>query len=217
MNGVHDMGGMEGLGSIPLEADEPVFHEAWEGRVLALNMAMGAWGRSNIDAFRHAIERIPGPQYLAKSYYERWLEAVTTLAVEGGLISPEELQTLTVDAAAEKREPRLTAERVPAALASKAPSLRPSDKPARFRVGEPVRTRMINPPGHTRLPRYARGHTGVIEFDHGAHVLPDANAHYEGERPEPLYGVVFTAEELWGGPAGDTIRLDLWESYLEPA
>lgn len=216
MNGVHDMGGMEGLGPLPLEADEPVFHESWEGRVVALNMAMGAWGRGNIDAFRHAIERIPGAQYLANSYYERWLEAVTTQAVEGGLISKVERRTLTADPAAEKHEPRLTAERVPAALASKAPSLCQSDKPARFRIGDRVRARMINPAGHTRLPRYVRGHSGVIEFDHGAHVLPDSNAHFLGEQPERLYGVVFTAQELWGGPAGDTIRLDLWESYLEP-
>ncbi|HEY1562625.1 MAG TPA: nitrile hydratase subunit beta [Caulobacteraceae bacterium] len=217
MNGVHDMGGMEGLGSLPLEADEPVFHEPWEGRVVALNMAMGAWGRGNVDAFRHAIERIPGPQYLSMSYYQRWLVAVTTLAVRGGLISPEELRTLTIDPAGEKREPRLTAERVPAKLASKAPSLRQTDKPARFRIGESVRARMVNVAGHTRLPRYVRGHIGQIEFDHGAHVLPDTNAHFQGEQPQRLYGVVFTAHELWGGPAGDAIRLDLWESYLEPA
>jgi nitrile hydratase len=217
MNGIHDMGGMEGLGSLPLEADEPVFHEAWEGRVIALNMAMGAWGRGNVDAFRHAIEKIPAGQYLAKSYYERWLEAVTTLAVAGGLISPEESRTLTIDPAADKREPRLTAERVPSALASKAASLRQIDKPARFRIGEWVRARMVNVAGHTRLPRYVRGHVGHIEFDHGAHVLPDTNAHFLGEQPERLYGVVFTARELWGAPTGDTIRLDLWDSYLEPA
>lgn len=216
MNGVHDMGGMEGLGPLAIEKDEPVFHERWEGRVIALNMAMGAWGKGNVDAFRHAIERIPGPQYLAKSYYERWLEAVVALAVEGGLLSAEEAERLTPDPAKEKHEPRLTVERVPTALSSKAPSLRPSDKSARFKIGETVRARMINPPGHTRLPRYVRGHTGMIEFDHGAHVLPDSNAHFLGEQPERLYGIVFSAADLWGGPQTDTVRLDLWESYLEP-
>jgi nitrile hydratase len=211
------MGGMEGIGPLVIERDEPVFHEPWEGRVIALNMAMSAWGRRNVDAFRHAIERIPAPQYLTKSYYERWLEAVITLAVEGGLISANEARTLTPDPGAAKSKPRLTAERVPAALASKAPSLRQSDQPARFEVGQRVRARAINPAGHTRLPRYARGRVGIIEFNHGAHVLPDSNAHFLGEQPERLYGVVFTAAELWGGAQSDTIRLDLWESYLEPA
>lgn len=210
------MGGMEGLGALPLETNEPVFHALWEGRVIALNMAMGAWGRGNADAFRHAIERIPGPQYLAKSYYERWLDAVITLAVEGGLISAEEARTLTADPAAQRREPPLTAERTPAALSRRAPSLRQTGQAAKFKIGETVRARMFNPAGHTRLPRYVRGHLGLIEFDHGVHVLPDASAHFLGEQPERLYGVAFTAAELWGGPAGDTVRLDLWESYLGP-
>ncbi len=217
MNGVHDMGGMEGLGALAVEIDEPVFHEAWEGRVIALNMAMGAWGRGNVDAFRHAIERIPGPDYLAKRYYERWLEAVVTLAVEGGLISGEEARTMAPDSGDAKLEPRLMADRVPAALASKSPSLRQTSNAARFKLGDAVRARMINPTGHTRLPRYARGRLGVIEFDHGAHVLPDSNAHFLGEQPERLYGVTFTAAELWGGTGSDSVRLDLWESYLESA
>jgi nitrile hydratase len=217
MNGVHDMGGMEGLGPLVIEKNEPVFHEPWEGRLLALNTAMSAWGHGNIDAFRHAIERIPGPDYLAKSYYERWLESVVTLAVEGGLISAREAEALTPDPGAEVRLPRFTADRVQAGLTSKAPSLRQTDQPPRFRVGEAVRTRMINPDGHTRLPRYVRGRLGVVEFDHGAHVLPDANAHFRGEQPERLYGVTFRAKDLWGRENADEVRLDLWESYLEPA
>ena len=217
MNGVHDMGGMEGLGALPLEAGEPVFHAPWEGRVAALNMAMGAWGHANIDAFRHAIERMPGPDYLAASYYERWLAAVTTLAVERGLLSAREIETLRPDPGAERRTPRLSAAAVPGMLAAKGASLRQTDAAPRFELGQKVRARMIQPAGHTRLPRYARGRLGLIECDHGAHVLPDSNAHFRGEAPERLYGVAFTAAELWGGPAGDEVRLDLWESYLEPA
>jgi hypothetical protein len=82
-----------------------------------------------------------------------------------------------------------------------------------------VRTRNIHPRGHTRLPRYARGKLGQIERCHGAHVFPDTNAHGLGEQPQPLYTVRFAARELWGDAAEgrQSVSLDLWESYLEPA
>jgi nitrile hydratase len=208
MNGVHDMGGMHGLGPIEIEPDEPVFHAPWEARVLAMNLAIGAWGRWNIDASRHARERIPGPDYLAMTYYEKWLAGLTTLIDERGLMPGP---------GAPKATPPLTAERVPAALNSGGPTLRQTDAAARFHIGERVRARNLNPAGHTRLPRYVRGHVGIIECDHGAHVLPDANAHFRGECPERLYGVAFAADELWGQDSRDSVHLDLWESYLEPA
>jgi nitrile hydratase len=208
VNGVHDMGGMEGLGPLDIEPDEPVFHAPWEARVLALTLAVGAWGRWNIDASRHARERIPGPDYLAMTYYEKWLAGLTRLIEESGLVAGDEV-----------RAPRLTAADVPAALARGGPASRDVAGPGRFEVGDKVRARNLNPPGHTRLPRYARGHVGLIERDHGVHVLPDSNAHFLGEAPERLYGVRFTAAELWGeGAAGrDSVHLDLWDSYLDPA
>jgi nitrile hydratase len=208
MNGVHDMGGMHGLGPIDPDPDEPLFHAPWEARVLALTIAMGAWGRWNIDASRHARERIPGPDYLAMTYYEKWLAGLITVATETGLMPGPEAATVA---------PPLTAEKVPAALARGGPTLRETDAPARFEVGDRVRARNLNPPGHTRLPRYARGHVGVIERRHGPHVLPDANAHFRGECPEHLYGVRFSGAELWGEGARDSVHIDLWESYLEPA
>lgn len=210
MNGVHDMGGMHGLGPIAPDPNEPLFHAPWEARVLAITIAMGAWGRWNIDASRHARERIPGPYYLAMTYYEKWLAGLTTLIGESGLIpdAPD---------APKATPPPLTAERVPAALKSGGPTLRQTDAAGRFQIGERVRARNLNPVGHTRLPRYARGHVGIIERDHGAHVLPDTNAHFRGECPERLYGVRFAAAELWGQDTPDSVHLDLWESYLEPA
>jgi len=206
MNSVHDMGGMEGLGALEIDADEPLFHAAWEARVLAMTIAMGAWGRWNIDVSRHARERIAGPDYLAMSYYEKWLAGLTTLIAETGLASADEIVS-----------PALKAEQVPAALARGGPTSREVPAAKRFAVGDAVRARNLNPAGHTRLPRYVRGRRGVIERDHGAHVLPDANAHGLGERPERLYGVRFAAAELWGEGRGrgDSVHLDLWDSYLD--
>ena len=108
---------------------------------------------------------------------------------------------------------------MPAVLAAGSRYERPVDDPARFRVGEPVRTRNMHPAGHTRLPRYARGRVGVVERVHGAHVLPDANAHGAGEQPQYLYTVRFAGRELWGADADPalTVTIDAWEGYLEPA
>jgi nitrile hydratase len=96
---------------------------------------------------------------------------------------------------------------------------RPVNTPPRFAVGQPVRAKKINPTGHTRLPRYARGNLGTIDRIHGAHVFPDSNAHFAGERPQYLYSVRFSARELWGEAAAirDAVYIDLWDDYLEPA
>ncbi len=216
MNGVHDMGGMHGLGPIAPEADEPVFHADWEKRVLALNLTTGA-GRWNIDAGRHAIERIPGPDYLRMSYYEKWFTRLGMLAVERGALTARELETGKPEGP--KLTPALTADRVAAVLAHGGPVDRRIDAAPAFEVGDAVRARNLNPTGHTRLPRYARGRTGVIDRHHGAHVFPDSNAHFAGEDPRHLYTVRFTAPELWGEAASprDAVYLDLWEPYLERA
>ena len=219
MNGVHDMGGMHGLGPIEAPADEPLFHAPWEARVLALNLAVGAWGRWTLDASRHQRELIPGPDYLVMTYYEKWLTGLIALMTKAGLITAEEVEGGKPAPDSAKTAPPLTAERVPAVLASGGPTTRLGPAPHRFRVGDTVRARNINPTGHTRLPRYARGHVGVVERDHGAHVLPDTNAHGLGECPERLYGVRFSARDLWGeeARAGDSVHLDLWDRYLDPA
>jgi nitrile hydratase len=219
MNGVHDTGGMHGLGSIEPEPDEPLFHQPWEARALALTLAAGAWGRWTLDASRHQRERIPGPDYLRMSYYEKWIAALEALLEQSGLATPEELASGQPAAGAAKANPPLTAARVPAALAGGGPTLREGAREPRFGVGDQVRARNIHPVGHTRLPRYARGHLGVISRGHGAHVFPDANAHGQGEQPQPLYQVRFEAAELWGAAAKgpDAVHIDLWEDYLEPA
>lgn len=216
MNGVHDMGGMHGFGPVAPEIDEPVFHHPWEGRVHALNLASPT--RGNIDAGRHRIERLPPADYLRMSYYEKWLARVELLLLEAGFVTEEELASGRADPAAPKATPVRPADTVTAALTAPYSYVRDAGAPA-FAVGDRVRALNLNPMGHTRLPRYVRGRVGVIERLHGAHVWPDAHAHGLGEDPHHLYGVTFSARELWGpdAPVRDSVRLDLWEPYLERA
>ena len=206
MNGPQDMGGATSFGPVVPEPEKPVFHAAWEARVLALTLAMGATGTWNIDTSRHARERLPPITYWSKSYYEIWFEGLNTLLKEHGLV-PESRPVKRV----------LKAEMVPAVLARGAASNRPSAAAARFKIGDRVRARNINPRGHTRSPRYARGRLGEIVTVHGAHVFPDSSAHGRGDDPQWLYNVRFSARELWGSDCNDCVHIDLWEPYLEAA
>jgi nitrile hydratase beta subunit len=218
MNGIHDLGGMHGLGPIAPERDEPVFHEPWEARVYAMVRAMGAWRKWNIDASRFQREQIPPAEWLRMSYYEKWLTGLCELIVAKGLVTAAELASGKPAPEAPKSSPALTAAQVPALVAKGSPSNRPSNATALFRAGQAVHTRNINPLGHTRLPRYARGRSGTIDRIHGVFVFPDTNALFQGEQPQHLYSVKFSARELWGETAAaqDHIYIDLWESYLEP-
>jgi len=219
MNGVHDMGGMHGMGPIAPEPNEPVFHEGWEARVYALNRAMGTLGKWNIDAGRHSRERIPPADYLRMSYYEKWLAGLLMLLEETGVISRAELDSGRAAPGSAKGTPPLTADKTAAIVAARGAFDRPVNEQPRFTIGQSVRARKINPTGHTRLPRYARGAVGVVDRIHGAHIFPDSNAHFHGERPQHLYSVRFAARELWGAEAAarDWVYIDLWESYLDPA
>ena len=93
------------------------------------------------------------------------------------------------------------------------------DVPAKFQAGDRVLTRNINPIGHTRLPRYARARHGTIACDYGVFIFPDTHALSEGMKPQHLYSVRFSAKELWGEEASsrDSVYLDLWDDYLDPA
>lgn len=213
MDGVHDMGGMHGFGPVVREPSEPVFHEPWEATVVAMMRSARAHGVFNIDEFRHAIERMPPARYLAATYYERWLDAVTRLCIEKGLTTADELDR-RADAAPTP---------VPSApsddVISPTTSFRPAVRAPRFKAGDIVVTLTTRTSGHTRLPRYARGKRGVVIAYRGFHVFPDTSAHGRGEHPQPLYSVRFEGDELWGRDGGpsQTVYLDLWESYLAPA
>ncbi|HTE84381.1 MAG TPA: nitrile hydratase subunit beta [Dehalococcoidia bacterium] len=224
MNGVHDLGGMQDFGPVVREENEPVFHAPWERVVYAISRAMGYAGINNIDEGRHAIERMDPAEYLGASYYERWLDGRTRLLREKGVITDKELDDRQAFFAEHPDTPA-------GAILKTPPTAAPPERPVtgagyvrkaagspRFAPGDRVRTRVMQPKGHTRLPRYARGKPGVIERLHGTHVFPDANAHGLGEQPQPLYSVRFDAVELWGETAepNQTVNIDLWETYLLP-
>jgi nitrile hydratase len=220
VNGIHDMGGMHGMGPVEYERNEPVFHEPWEGRVYAMTRALGVWGKWNIDAGRHRIELLPPADYLRMNYYEKWLARNMDLLIERGLITREEMDTGKPAPGSMKAVPPLAAADVPAIAARRGSYSRPdTEAQARFTSGQQVRARNLNPLGHTRLPRYVRGRQGAVARLHGIFVFPDTNAHFQGEQPQHLYSVRFAARELWGDAASprDSVYLDLWESYLEPA
>ena len=219
MNGIHDMGGMHGMGPIQYQQNEPVFHAPWEGRVFALRRAMAAWGKWNIDATRHEIELVPAAEYLRMSYYERQFAAFIELLVKSGLITRAEVESGKLAQGSSKAVPPLTIDKAAALVANGIPASRDVPAVPRFQVGQRVRVRNIHPAGHTRLPRYTRGKLGTIDRDHGVYVFADSNAHFLGEKPQHVYSVRFAARELWGEQAlpQDGVYVDMWDDYLEPA
>ena len=183
----------------------------------ALTLAMGFFGQWNIDKGRFTRESLPPAQYLSSTYYQIWLAALSNLLTELGFVTPQEIAG--GKRLADPRElPRgaVTADEVPGILARGGPANRPETQPARFKVGDKVTTRNINPETHTRLARYLRERTGEIAMVHGVHVLPDSSAHGKGDDPQWLYSVRFSARELWGEDrnAKDHVHADLWETYF---
>lgn len=215
MNGPHDLGGAMGFGPVEPEADEPPFHGDWEARALAVTLACGALGFWNLDISRHSRERIPPPVYLTSSYYEIWIRALETLLRENGLVGEDELAAGHALHPPKPVKGILKAENVDAVLAKGGPVDRPTDSKPAFKIGDRIRARNLHPTGHTRLPRYVRGHSGIIDAVHGFHVFPDAHAAGGGEAPQWLYSVRFEGAELWGERASHNVMVDLWESYLE--
>jgi len=219
MNGVHDMGGMDGFGKVEPEANEPVFHAPWEGRVMALMRAMGAAGAWNLDMFRDAREHQPAAYYLMSSYYKSWAKSIETLMLGRGIASGDEIEAghaRTGLAAANDK--MLEPAGVRSAL-KRGTYARPARASARFAIGSRVSVKNMHPATHTRLPRYARGHIGTVEGIHGCHVFPDSSARGLGEDPQWLYTVVFDGRELWGADADPTLRVSIeaFEPYLESA
>jgi len=220
VDGIHDVGGMEGFGPVVVEDDEPVFHHRWEQRVFGMNFsAVGV----DADRFRHAIERMDPAAYLATSYYEHWLHAIETLVVEAAGVPPEQLAEARRQLAAvpdpsaavpHHVEPAWAVALVAAVTTPPPPPAAATD--ARWPPGARVRVRRHIVSAHTRCPRYVRGAVGVVEAVRGVFRLPDASVAGDPDRREAVYSVRFEAEELWGAP-GHRVGLDLWESYLEDA
>ncbi len=222
MDGIHDMGGMHGFGPVPREANEPVFHEAWEGRLYAMRVSTRLADPGNL---RQHIERMEPGQYLNSSYYEKWLHAWTQILLANGALTEEELQArerlLSQEPTAPlpRREDPAQARQALGRLRTPQPLQRVAEAQPRFRIGDSVSTRHFHPPGHTRLPRYARGKKGVVVGYYGCQDFEDEAPADSLARVQPLYAVRFAARDLWGESAepASTVHLDMWESYLETA
>nr|P97052.1 RecName: Full=Nitrile hydratase subunit beta; Short=NHase; Short=Nitrilase [Pseudomonas putida]AAC18419.1 nitrile hydratase beta subunit [Pseudomonas putida] len=217
MNGIHDTGGAHGYGPVYREPNEPVFRYDWEKTVMSLLPALLANANFNLDEFRHSIERMGPAHYLEGTYYEHWLHVFENLLVEKGVLTATEVAT--GKAASGKTATRVL---TPAIVDdSSAPGLlRPGGGFSFFPVGDKVRVLNKNPVGHTRMPRYTRAKWGQWSSTMVCFVTPDTAAHGKGEQPQHVYTVSFTSVELWGQDASspkDTIRVDLWDDYLEPA
>lgn len=214
MNGPHDMGAMQCYGAINPEIDEPLFHDEWEKKALALTVAMGFMGMWNLDASRFCRESLPPVQYLSSSYYQLWLAGLERLMLERGMITKAELETgEMISIPVETKRVAPDREQTAVILKTGGPTSRETTVAPKFSIGARVRTSQNNPATHTRMPRYARGKVGRILHLNGAHVFPDTNSTGEGENPQMLYTVEFTARELFGA-GSHSVTLDLWEPYL---
>lgn len=221
MDGIADMGGTEGWGTLsPPRPDEPVFAERWQGRAFALTLlTMGRVSGQNLDAFRHALERLDRSRYLDDGYYGRWLNASELMLLDSAILAPGAIDARAHNLGGDRvDEPPIPEPHKPDYAPTGPGSLRTVDYPPHFAVGQRVHAKDYSPPGHTRLPRYIRGHTGVVDIVQPAALLPDTHAHFLGENPQHVYTVRFSSGELFGADAEPfDVTIELFESYLEPA
>ncbi len=221
MNGAHDLGGMQGLGRVSVEPKEPVFHADWEKIVFAINFVV-PW---NGDESRYSIEKMNPVYYLASRYYEHWLFGIENTLIEQGIVDREELDRRTAKCRDgsfgefPRRENPEIVQSIIKIIKEGTPYNREIQRSAKFKIGDAVRAKNLNPFGHTRLPRYARGKRGIIAKVNEAFVFPDTNALRLGENPQHVYSVRFEARDLWGEESSEkgreAVYLDLWESYIE--
>jgi nitrile hydratase len=220
MERVHDMGGRtRHFGPLPpIDADEPVFPHEWEAKAFALALLANRVAGANLHAFRHAIERVPEPDYLS-GYYERWLASAEILLLDSGILAPGAVEARARRlAGADVDEPPAPEPHKPSMPSGGAGNLRTLDTPPAFAVGDTVTARAEEPAPHTRLPSYVRGRTGTVVALRPAQVFPDTAAQFTGENPQHVYEVRFDSRELWGADAEPgSVTVDLYESYLENA
>lgn len=219
MDGIHDMGGTQGWGSVTIPPDEAVFDAPWQAKAFAFGALSARLSGRNLDAMRHAIDRLHPYDYLADGYYGRWLGCTETMLVDSGVLAPG-----AVEARARRRrgedveEPPVGEAHKPDYQPTGPGSLRASERPVRFAVGDRVRTKRFGPPGHTRLARYIRGHVGTVQAVQPSQVLPDTHAHFVAENAQPVYAVRFESTDLWGPDAEPfSLTIDCYDDYLEPA
>ena len=219
MDGIHDMGGMQGWGRVAIDPNEPVFAEPWEAKAFAFGALSARLSGTNLDAMRHAIDRQHPYDYLVDGYYGRWLACVETMLVDSGVLPAGAVVARARHLRGEDVvEPCDVPLHQPDYQPTAAGSLRTIDAPRRFAVGDQVRTRRWGSQGHSRLPRYTRGQVGTVTAWQPAQVLPDTHAHCIAENAQHVYAVQFDSTQLWGADAERfTLTIDMYDDYLEPA
>jgi nitrile hydratase len=170
-------------------------------------MMLGLWRPGVIRA---SVESLPPAVYLSASYYEKWALGLERRLLSSGLVMEDELAAGSAlrpgNPLAPARSRELPAGGLPGAAS-----------PAVFEVGQAVRAKNLNPPTHTRLPRYVRGRVGVVEAVRGVQSLPDLHVLGDREEPQWVYTVAFRCRDLWGSAADSQawVSVDAWEAYLE--
>lgn len=226
MNGVHDLGGTDGLGPVPVEENEPVWHADWEKAAFAMFSSSARAGFFGVDEFRYGIEQMHPAVYLLSPYYEHWIHTVEHHGVAKGALDPGEIEKRTQfyldnpDAPMPERSDPELLDFVETAVKDGFPARRESGAPPKFAVGQRVRVLDDSPHGHTRRARYIRGRTGVIELAHGTFIYPDSAGNGLGDDPQHVYTVRFTNEELWGRETAEpngSVYFDVWEPYIVDA
>ena len=212
MNGIHDMGGMQGLGEIGYSESDPGFHEPWKLRLFALVQA------TRLGSLRPYIESIPAADYLRMNYYERWYTALVERIIERGVLTRSEIDSGRAGPASAKATPALTSSLAHERLFRTPKTEQDIELTPRFHVGDRVHGRNIHPTTHTRMPRYTRGKTGLVERDRGVFNLPDSEETSSESQPQHVYLIRYAARELWGEESStrDSLYIDMWEYYLEP-
>jgi nitrile hydratase subunit beta len=218
---IADMGGMQGMGQVQYAPpDDPPFHEDWERRAFAMALLSMRVSGTNLDSFRHALNRQHPLDYLLEGYYGRWLKCAENLLTDSSIIAPGAVEARARKLAGEEgvEEPPIPEPNKPDYKPTAAGSIRQIDDPPKFSVGDRVHVRDLHPTGHTRLARYVRRRVGVVSMLQPAQVLPDTHAHFLGENAQHVYNVAFDSHELWGPDAESfQLHMDLYEDYLEPA
>jgi nitrile hydratase beta subunit len=219
VDGIHDMGGTQGWGTVTIPPDEPVFAEPWEAKIFAFGALSARLSGQNLDAMRHAIDRLHPHDYVAYGYSGRWLGATETMLVESGVLAPGAVEARARKLRGEDvEEPPDPEPNKPDYKPTAAGSIRQIDREPRFAVGDRVRVKAHGPAGHTRMNRYMRGHVGTVQRIQPAHVLPDTHAHFVAENAQHVYAVQFSSTELWGPDAEHfVVHNDCYEDYLEEA
>jgi nitrile hydratase len=238
---ISDMGGRrEHYAPIAREADEPVFHERWEARTFGISGFVLLLFRGNTERFRFAMEQLPREVYMS-SYYRRWLGGLERLLVEAGYLGRGELDARLLGGAGDAAHAARTRSHARLAVASRLmrsylrprlprwvcahvlPRVTGTSRPAvsrpRFHLGDRVRVRSGPERAFTRKPGYVRGRPGIVSAHHRAALFADARGEGRRARPQHLYTVAFDGRDLWGEHAEPEteVRVDLFESHLEPA